>query len=146
MAKRAAEIMTREVICVTPDTRAHEALALMRREAIRHLPVLAGGCLVGVLSDRDLLAVADDRATVESLMTRSPVTCSPKTTVGRLADLMVQHRFDSIPITSGGDLIGIVTSVDLLMLLVKSGESLAAVLPFDFTIREFRGSSPALPA
>jgi IMP dehydrogenase len=145
VTKRAAEIMTREVVCVTPATRANEALELMRREAIRHLPVLSGGILVGVLSDRDLLPVTDEHTTVDAIMTRAPVTCSPKSTVGRLADLMVQHRFDSIPIVSDGELVGIVTSVDLLMLLVTSGESLAAVLPFDFSIREFRGSSPALP-
>jgi predicted transcriptional regulator len=99
-----------------------------------------------MLSDRDLLSETDKKVAVESLMTRAPVTCPPKTTVGRLADLMVQHRFDSIPIVSDGELIGIVTSVDLLMLLVQRGESITAVLPFDFTIREFRGSSLAVPA
>ncbi len=145
MRTRAAEIMTREVVCVTPDTHAKEALALMRKEGIRHLPVVSSARLIGVLSDRDLLAVDDDTTRVDAVMTRDPVTCSPKTHVGRLAELMLQHGFDSLPIVSGEELKGIITSVDLLQLLVQRTEGLAQVLPFDFSIREYRGMSLAVP-
>src|SRR3954470_4861156 len=61
--------MTREVVTVGPETTAAEALTLCRENRIRHLPVLEGGQLVGVISDRDLRlatpALSDaDRATV----------------------------------------------------------------------------------
>jgi acetoin utilization protein AcuB len=48
--------MTQELVTVAPETTAAEALALCRTNRIRHLPVLEGGRLVGVISDRDLRA------------------------------------------------------------------------------------------
>src|ERR687894_2707475 len=46
--------MTREVVTLSPQTTAAEALALCRERRIRHLPVMEGGRLVGMVSDRDL--------------------------------------------------------------------------------------------
>ncbi len=46
--------MTREVVTLAPETTAKEALDLCRERRIRHLPVLEGGRLVGIVSDRDL--------------------------------------------------------------------------------------------
>src|SRR3712207_8333459 len=62
--------MTREVVTVVPETTAAEALALCRGNRIRHLPVLEGGRLVGVISDRDLRAATPalgDSARAEAL-------------------------------------------------------------------------------
>src|SRR5690348_254046 len=51
---RVQEIMTRNPVTVTPDASVAEVWDLMREHAIRHIPVLDGGALVGMLSDRDL--------------------------------------------------------------------------------------------
>ena len=68
---RVAEIMTPNVITVTPDTRTRECMALMSSKRIRHLPVVAGGKVVGMLSIRDLLddIIADHEQTIEQLTT-----------------------------------------------------------------------------
>jgi CBS domain-containing protein len=64
-----AEIMTREVLVVNPRTRARECMALMSSRKIRHLPVVDGDQLIGVLSIRDLLdaIIADQQQTIEQL-------------------------------------------------------------------------------
>lgn len=64
-----ADIMTREVLVVNPKTRARECMALMSSRKIRHLPVVDGDQLIGVLSIRDLLdaIIADQKQTIEQL-------------------------------------------------------------------------------
>jgi len=66
---KVADIMTREVLVVSPKTRARECMALMSSRKIRHLPVVDGDTLVGVLSIRDLLdaIIADQEHTIEQL-------------------------------------------------------------------------------
>jgi CBS domain-containing protein len=52
-----SEVMTRDVLTITPDTTAHEAARHMASRWIRHLPVVADGKVVGVVSQRDLVGV-----------------------------------------------------------------------------------------
>ena len=63
------EIMTREVMVVSPTTRAFDCMALMSTHNIRHLPVMEGGKLVGVLAIRHLLdeIIAEQKYTIEQL-------------------------------------------------------------------------------
>jgi predicted transcriptional regulator len=88
---------------------------------------------VGVLSDRDLLKHAPDASCGEA-MTAAPVTCLSNATVSGVAQLMVEHKIDSIPIVnSSGSITGLVTSTDLLSLLIDHDQ--ANILPFDFRLR-----------
>ena len=66
---KVADIMTREVLVVNPKTRARECMAMMSSRKIRHLPVVDGDTLLGVLSIRDLLdaIIADQEHTIEQL-------------------------------------------------------------------------------
>jgi CBS domain-containing protein len=126
-------VMTREVVVVAPTVTVSSAATMMKRRHIRHLPVVDGRRLVGILSDRDLLTHARDAACREA-MTPAPVTCSPGASVSRVAGLMLEHRIDSIPVVDeSGQLVGLVTSSDLLGLLIDRAEG--QMLPFDFTIR-----------
>lgn len=63
------EIMTREVLVVNSKTRARECMALMSSHKIRHLPVVDGETLLGVLSIRDLLdaIIAEQSNTIQQL-------------------------------------------------------------------------------
>lgn len=64
-----ADIMTRDVITVTTQTRSREAMALMSQRKIRHLPVLDGARVVGMLSIRDILddIIASQEETISQL-------------------------------------------------------------------------------
>ena len=134
-------VMTRDVVVVSPNVSVSGAARLMNRLKIRHLPVIDGLRLVGILSDRDLLKHGNGVTCAEA-MTPAPVTCSPESTVGRVAQLMLEHKIDSIPIVSlSGALAGLVTSTDLLGLLVDRDQ--AQALPFDFRLRVARSEGEA---
>ncbi len=140
---RATRVMTKNVKCIGPGTSLERAWALMQDSKVRHLPVVFDGKVVGILSDRDLLrralpvdgaALTFPPGTVDGAMTPRPVTCPRTTSVATLAALMLQHRISSIPIVTGHDeLVGLVTSSDLLELLT-SPDAFGAELPFSFTL------------
>jgi len=131
-------VMTRDVVVVSPTVSVAVAARLMQRVHVRHLPVVEARKLVGILSDRDLVKQAAD-ATCGQAMTPAPVTCSQD--ASRVASLMLEYKIDSIPIVSvSGTLIGLVTSTDLLGLLVDRAQ--AQVLPFEFKLRVAASNSP----
>ena len=65
------DIMTKEVLSVTSTTRARACMTLMSSKHIRHLPVVDGDKLIGIISIRDILdaVIADQAATIEQLET-----------------------------------------------------------------------------
>ena len=126
-------VMTRDVVVVSPTVTAGVAARMMERMRIRHLPVVEDGRLIGILSDRDLLKRTPDTS-CRAAMTTAPVTCLSNASVSHVAQLMLEHKIDSIPIVSySGSLTGLVTSSDLLGLLTDLDE--AQMLPFDFRLR-----------
>jgi CBS domain-containing protein len=129
--------MTREVVVVSPSVTVAAASRMMERRHIRHLPVVTDGRVIGILSDRDILRSAaggEPDTTCGVAMTPAPITCRTNTPVGRVAELMLTHKIDSIPVVDDvGALVGLVTSSDLLSLLVDRDQ--AQMLPFDFRLR-----------
>lgn len=141
---RASSTMTRDVIVVVPEVPLSRAWEMMQEHRIRHLPVVQGGRLVGMLSDRDLLLRArqavdgtitvEDQGAVGEVMTPDPVVCTRATTVSTLAELMIEKHVDGIPVVdTAGRLVGLVTSADLLHLLIEPNQ--ARTLPFEFRVR-----------
>jgi acetoin utilization protein AcuB len=122
---------TTEVLTVTPDTTLSEALALTRERGIRHLPVVDGRRLVGLVTDRDLrLAMpppwADTAAqerfllgarTVTELMTSDVRTIGPDMPVEVAARFFIEDRIGCLPVMENGELVGILTASDLLRAL-----------------------------
>ena len=66
---RVEEIMTANVICVSPRTRTRECMGLMTEKNIRHLPVVDEGRVIGMVSIRDIVSdiIADQDFTIEQL-------------------------------------------------------------------------------
>ena len=141
---KASRVMTRTVHCITPQVTLERAWRLMQRHHVRHLPVLWGDKVVGVLSDRDLLvnaepglggAIAFPHLTASDAMTRKPVTALETASISSLAHLMLEAQFDCVPIVDREDtLVGLVTSADLLELLAEP-EQESEVMPFSFAVR-----------
>jgi acetoin utilization protein AcuB len=121
--------MAREVVTLRPDTTAEEALGLSRRKKIRHFPVVEGGTLVGIVSDRDLRsatpvlgepgrAAALKEILVSEVMSSEPVTANPRDPIELAADVMREKQISCLPVVENGNLVGIVTSTDMMKALV----------------------------
>jgi CBS domain-containing protein len=137
--------MTRDVVVVAPTVGVSSALRMMERLKVRHLPVVEACRLVGILSDRDLSGAAASKMTCGEAMTPAPVTALPDAPVGQIAALMLSHKIDSVPIVgSSGVLVGLVTSTDLLALLVDRAEAQVLPLPFDYRLRVASSDGDAL--
>jgi CBS domain-containing protein len=118
---RLAEIMTREVKTAAPHESAEDAYQRMRLDRIRHLVVLDGKQVVGVVSERDLGggrgAANRTGRTVGELMARSVATATPATTIRQAAHLLRGRTIGCLPVMESSRLVGIVTVTDLLELV-----------------------------
>ncbi len=125
---KAMNAMTRDVVCISEQDSLEVARDIMKEWEIRHLPVMRGKRLVGVLSNRDLLLYTEaegfgtnqmsDR-TVCEVMTNKPITCGPTDSISHIAGLMIENKIDCVPIVEANEtgLLGLVTTTDLLELL-----------------------------
>ncbi|MDB4970221.1 MAG: hypothetical protein JWN44_5910 [Myxococcales bacterium] len=99
------------------------ARELMRAHRIRHLPVLDGDRLVGILSDRDLALVSGlsrvdpDRVAVAEAMMRDPQCISPDSSLEWIATSMAQSKQGSVIVADHSRVVGIFTTVDALRAL-----------------------------
>ena len=117
------DIMQSPVITVTPRTAAGEALGLLGTRGIRHLVVVEGDDVVGIVSDRDTkeIAAQPERFTewvVGDVMSGPAITVDPTTPVEEAARLMLSQRISALPVTQAGRLVGILTETDVVRLFV----------------------------
>lgn len=124
--RKVAELMTRTILTVRPDQTVQDAIDLFARQEFRHILVADGAALVGVISDRDVLrALLRSQTTVDGpvakIMRSSPFTTDPGATVCEATRLFLSHRINSLPvIDGGGELVGILTTTDLLRALLAA--------------------------
>jgi acetoin utilization protein AcuB len=120
--------MTRKIMTARPDDGIRETFFRMRENRVRHLPVLDGARLVGILSDRDLRRPdwvdeapdlshdyrLDDSLSVADLMTRNPITVHTYDDLRTACELINRHGFGALPVLDKGDhLVGILSKADL---------------------------------
>lgn len=108
----ARDIMSKDVIVLTPDMDVQEAADLLVRYRIHGAPVVdANGMLVGMVSLVDLVGKAG--GTVREIMTPDPVVAMEDTPVEELAQLMLDEMVRRVPIVRGGQVVGIVSASDI---------------------------------
>ncbi|WP_240807022.1 CBS domain-containing protein [Polyangium spumosum] len=121
-----ADYMTRSPHSIGFDQTLVQAHKLMREHDIRHLPVLRGGRLVGILSERDLAFVEalrdvdSAKVTVEEAMTPLPYTIAPDASLGAVAREMAEHRYGSAVVMREGHVVGVFTTTDALRALADA--------------------------
>lgn len=122
-----AEFMTVSPHTIGDDQPLDRAHAMMSEHRIRHLPVLHGGKLVGILSMGDLhlletLAPEDlTNATVDEAMTRDPYVVAPDAPLSEVAATMAAHRYGTAIVARGTKVVGIFTTTDALRALTGAG-------------------------
>lgn len=115
--------MTRSVHTIGTRSPLTEAHRIMNEHAIRHLPVLEGGRLVGMLSQRDLhlietlKGVDPKEVLVEEAMSQEAYTVSPEQPLADVAREMALHKYGSAIIARGAEVLGIFTTTDALRAL-----------------------------
>jgi CBS domain-containing protein len=123
-------IMQREFASVRSDERLDFVDDVMALGRVRHMPVVDDGKLVGVVTQRDLLAASlarvldfdhQERRTflrsidVCEVMVRRPITVAPSAILAEAAALLLRHKIGCLPVVgSGGEALGLVTETDLL--------------------------------
>lgn len=129
-----ATIMTKNVIKLNSTDDLTKAEALFKKHHIRHIPVVQGNTIVGMLSLTDLLRISfadavDEEArevdttvynmfSIEQVMARHLVTVSPETTIREVAEILASREFHALPVVLDELLVGIVTTTDLIKYLL----------------------------
>lgn len=96
---------------------------LMRDHQVRHLPVLDGGSIVGVVSQRDLLLIESlpgvnpTDVRVEEAMVEDVFAVAPDAPIGEVIETMIDRKLGSAIVTEGERVIGVFTTVDALRAL-----------------------------
>jgi acetoin utilization protein AcuB len=119
------QVMTPAPHTIGTDQTLASAHALMRKHDLRHLPVLRGGRLVGVLSQRDLYfletisGVDVDIDQVADAMSSDVYSVEPDVAVREVARIMALHKYGCTVVTENGRIMGIFTANDALQHLAN---------------------------
>lgn len=149
---KARDIMTKELITVSPGDEIAKAAKILLEYGINGVPVVESGKLVGILCQSDLIAQEKSlpipsvftlldgliplssgknlekvfhkiaATTVADSMSSDPVTVDPETGIEEIAALMVDRNFHTIPVVESGKLVGVIGKEDILRVLMSSSE------------------------
>jgi CBS domain-containing protein len=128
------DLMQREVVTLRASDDLGLAEDIMQLARIRHLPVLAAGLVVGIVSQRDLYRAAVSsmlqlrRSTerewlasvpVRAVMSPNVITAAPDDSVHTALELMLRHRIGCLPVVEHGKLVGLLSETDCLRHLAR---------------------------
>ncbi|WP_298499455.1 CBS domain-containing protein [uncultured Algibacter sp.] len=128
-------IMTQDVITLKKTDNLETAEQLFKHHKIRHIPVVSGELIIGMLSYTDLLRLSfadvtndnDSSAdlmvyntfTIGQVMKRSIETVSSSNSIKEVAEVLATKEFHALPVVDNNKLVGIVTTTDLIKYLLK---------------------------
>jgi len=130
-----SDIMTKNVITLNTTDDLEKAEYLFKLHNIRHIPVVSGEAIIGMLSYTDLLRISfadatDDQDsdvdtvvynmfTIEQVMAKNLISVSSSTTIKEVAELLSKKEFHALPVVDNNVLVGIVTTTDLINYLIN---------------------------
>jgi acetoin utilization protein AcuB len=128
------DIMTTDLATLREDEVLLDATLILARGGFRHIPILNGKRLVGIVTERDvkhytpsiLSGIPPEEynrlmatTPLSKIMARDPITIEPSKTVYEAAQTLYDHRIGCLPVVEDGELKGIITSTDMLNLLLQ---------------------------
>lgn len=137
MKKRApiSSIMTKAVITLNRKDDLETAERLFKSKKIRHIPVVSGTAIIGMLSYTDLLrisfadSIGEDEFdvdttvynmfTIEQVMAKNLVSVESSATIKGVAEILAKKEFHALPVVDNEKLVGIVTTTDLINYLIE---------------------------
>jgi len=131
--------MQTDLITLQVDEPLGTAVEATASEQIRHLPILDGDRLVGMVSDRDIKRALPSaliewskaeyekilrETPVRRIMRGNPIIATPQASLADVIRLMLDHRISAIPVVEGGKLVGLLTDTDILQAFLELLETL----------------------
>ena len=128
------DFMTTDLTTLREDEALLDAVLIFARSGFRHLPILNGTQLVGLVTERDvkhytpsiLSGISPDEynrlmesTPLSKIMTRNPATIEPNKTIYEAAQILYDRRIGCLPVVEDGELRGIITTSDMLNLLLQ---------------------------
>ncbi|MBI4164183.1 MAG: CBS domain-containing protein [Acidobacteria bacterium] len=128
------DFMTTDVTTLQDTDSLLDARMVFVRSSFRHIPVLHGRQIVGIVTEHDIRQHSPSLLTgvvqeeynrvlettpITRAMTKEPVSVTPEQPVFEAAQLLYSRRFGCLPVVEDGELVGIVTTSDMLRLLVQ---------------------------
>lgn len=128
-------IMTKDVITLSSTDDLMTAEKIFKKEHIRHIPVVSGNEIKGMLSYTDLLRISFADAvdenetdvdtvvynmfTIDQVMAKNLETVNSSTTIKEVAEILAKKEFHALPVVDDNELVGIVTTTDLIYYLLE---------------------------
>lgn len=125
-------LMQSEVVTLPVGATLDLVDGLMRVERVRHIPIVSGKSLAGLVSQRDLLRAAVSNARrmepgaekewlrgipVEDVMTTEVLFVHPEASIGSAVEMMLKERIGCLPVVEAGELVGLLSETDCLRYL-----------------------------
>lgn len=112
-------IMSTNLITVGPEDNLQTVKDILINNRIHHVPVVEGKKMVGLITTYDLFKLNVDhkdypRTKVANVMTKRLAFLEPTDKVGTAAEVFMEHLFHALPVVDKGELVGIVTTFDVL--------------------------------
>ncbi len=129
MTDRVRHIMQKKLVTISASERLSTVEDIMTLGHVRHMPVVQGGKLVGVVSERDLLRASlsvlsehrdEERRAflhvveIGRIMSTPPIVVDPDSSIDEAALTMAEKKIGCLPVLRGDDLVGMVTETDVL--------------------------------
>lgn len=130
-----SSIMTKNVITLNHTDDLETAERLFKSKKIRHIPVVSGTAIIGMLSYTDLLRISfadsigedEDSVdttvynmfTIEQVMAKNLTSIQSSATIKEVAEILAKKEFHALPVVDNGELVGIVTTTDLINYLIE---------------------------
>ena len=114
-----SSIMTTDLITLGPDDTLDRVRAIFLSKRIHHLPVVEGKKLLGLLTSYDLFKLERPDTKLDNIKVRDAMTTrlaklEPQQKIGVAAEVFLENLFHAVPIVENDELVGIVTTFDVL--------------------------------
>ena len=127
-----SQIMAKALIVVNPTKKISEVNQMFNEYGIRHIPVVDGSKIIGVISKNDVqklgfgtsdenteaLNAIYDSFELKNVMVKNPITVTADTHIKDVAEIFYNQSFHSLPVIENEEIVGIVTTTDLVKYLL----------------------------
>lgn len=115
--------MAKKLVIVRRDASISDAIHLMKKHSIRHLPVVEGRKLVGWVTEGDIrqayLASVIEQLTVDDIMIKDPITISSEANLEEAAELLYSHGIGGLPVVDEDKVVGVITVADIMAAFIE---------------------------